>query len=138
MKSQRAFTLVELLVTIVIVGILAAIAIPAYTQHSIKAKRAAAESFIMSVANREEQYILDARQYTATLGAGGLGMTAPADVSAYYSISITNVGTTPPTYTVTATPTGAQAANDTQCGSVSVDHTGAKQVTGTGGVTSCW
>lgn len=138
MKYQRGFTLIELLIAVAIVGILAAIAIPAYSQHTVKAKRASAESFIMSVSNKEEQYILDARQYTATLGAGGLGLTAPTDVSAHYSISITNIGTAPPTYTITAAPTGAQAANDTQCGSVSIDQTGAKSITGTGSVASCW
>lgn len=138
MKFQRGFTLVELLVAVVIVGILSAIAVPAYTQHFVKARRAAAESFIMSVSNKEEQYILDAHQYTATLGAGGLGLATPTDIAAYYSIGIANIGATPPTYTITATPTGTQASNDTKCGSVSIDQTGAKSISGTGSLADCW
>lgn len=136
MPRQRGFTLVELMVVVVIVGILAAVAIPAYTQYTVKAKRAAAESFIMGVANKQEQYMLDARQYATTLTL--LGMTAPADVSDHYNITITDVGATPPTYTVNAIPIGGQLANDTECGTVSIDQAGTKGITGTGAVAECW
>lgn len=138
MKYNKGFTLVELMIAVVIVGILASVAIPAYTQYTVRAKRAAAESFIMSVANKQEQYILDARQYTDTLGTGGLGLTAPADVSAHYNITITNVGATPPTYTINAVPTGSQATNDTKCGTVSINQAGTKGKTGTGTLGDCW
>ena len=141
MKYNKGFTLVELMIAVVIVGILASIAIPAYTQYTVRAKRAAAESFIMSVANKQEQYILDARHYADTLAL--LNMTPPADVSAHYNITITNVGTppvytTPPAYTINAVPTGAQLANDTKCGTVSIDQAGTKGETGTGTVSDCW
>lgn len=136
MKYNKGFTLVELMITVVIVGILASVAIPAYTQYTVRAKRAAAESFIMSVANKQEQYILDARQYATTLDL--LNMTPPADVSAHYSITITNVGTTPPAYTINAAPTGSQATNDTKCGTVSINQAGTKGETGTGALGDCW
>lgn len=139
MKYNKGFTLVELMIAVVIVGILASVAIPAYTQYTVRAKRAAAESFIMSVANKQEQYILDARQYTETLGTGGLGLTAPADVSAHYSITITtNMTATPPTYIIEAAPTGSQATNDTKCGTVSINQAGTKGETGTGALGDCW
>lgn len=139
MKYNKGFTLVELMITVVIVGILASVAIPAYTQYTVRAKRAAAESFIMSVANKQEQYILDARQYTDTLGTGGLGLTAPADVSAHYNITITtNMTATPPTYIIEAVPTGSQATNDTKCGTVSINQAGTKGETGTGALGDCW
>ncbi|OGT01612.1 MAG: pilus assembly protein PilE [Gallionellales bacterium RBG_16_57_15] len=136
LQRQQGFTLIELMIAVVIVGILAAIAIPAYTKYVVNAKRAAAESFIMSVANKQEQYMLDARQYATTLAL--LGMSAPADVAANYNVAIVNVSATPPTYTINATPIGGQLANDTECGTVSIDQAGTKGITGTGTVTGCW
>lgn len=136
MKYNKGFTLVELMIAVVIVGILASVAIPAYTQYTVRAKRAAAESFIMSVANKQEQYILDARQYATTLAL--LNMTPPADVSAHYNITITNVGATPPTYTINAVPTGSQATNDAKCGTVSINQAGTKDKTGSGTLGDCW
>lgn len=133
---NKGFTLVELLIAVAIVGILAAIVIPSYTKYIVKAKRSAAESFIMSVANKQEQYILDARQYASSLAA--LNMPAPADVAESYNITITDVGAAPPTYTINAEPKAVQAARDTQCGTVSVDQTGMKRQSGTGSVNDCW
>ncbi|MBI4937843.1 MAG: type IV pilin protein [Nitrosomonadales bacterium] len=135
-RAQRGFTLIELMIVVAIVGILALIAVPSYRQYVVKANRAAAESFIMSVTNKQEQYMLDARQYAATLAL--LGMAAPEDVSKNYNITITNIGATPPTYTITAVPAGSQAASDTRCGSVSINQAGTKGITGTGTVAECW
>ncbi len=133
---NQGFTLIELMVTVAIVGILAAIAIPSYTRYVVKAKRSAAESFIVSVANKQEQYILDARQYANSLVT--LNMTVPTDVTGNYNITITNVGTAPPTYTINAEAIGEQAVNDTLCGTLSVDQAGTKSQSGTGSVNDCW
>lgn len=140
-KRQRqprnaGFTLIELMIVVAIIGILAVIAVPAYTQYTVRAKRSAAESFIMSVANKQEQYILDARQYATSLAA--LNMAVPPEVDAHYNITITNVATAPPTYTVNAAPKGGQAANDTACGTVSITQAGTKGQSGTGSVGDCW
>lgn len=136
-RTRRGVTLIELMVTVVIIGILAAIAYPSYVQYTVKSKRAAAESFIMGVANKQEQYMLNARQYATTLAL--LGMAVPEDVAANYTITQPiPVTATPPGYTITAVPTGGQATNDTRCGSVSIDQAGTKGISGTGTVAECW
>jgi len=137
-RMQRGFTLVELMITVAIVGILAAIAYPSYTQYIVKSNRSAAESFLMSVANKQEQYMLDARQYATTLAALGFS-SIPAEVSGKYTVAVTaNNAATPPSYLITATPTGTQATRDTKCGAVTIDQAGTKGKSGTGTVADCW
>lgn len=135
-RTQRGFTLIELMIVVVIVGILAAIAYPSYIQYTVRSNRSAAQSFILGVANKQEQYILDARQYATTLTA--LNMTEPAEVSQHYGITITGVTVTPPAYSIVATPTGSQSTNDTACGTLTIDQAGQKQKSGTGTVADCW
>lgn len=130
MKDSKGFTLIELMITVVIVGILAAVAIPQYTQYVLRGNRAAAQAFMMDIANREKQYLLDARSYTAnwasTDPAPNLAMTAPADVSKYYTITVCVDCTTgtPPSFKITASPkAGTSQASD---GNLTLDDTGAK------------
>lgn len=140
MKLQKGFTLIELMIVVAIVAILAAIGYPAYTNHVRKSNRSAAESFMLTVSNKQEQYMLDARQYaTGAAALATLGLTTPAEVSRNYIITVVaNNAATPPSYTITATPTGAQLAADTACGALTLDQTGAKGITGTGSAASCW
>ena len=60
----RGFTLVELMIVLVVIAVLAAIALPSYQTYVIRAKRAQAQQFMQDIANREEQFRLDARTYT--------------------------------------------------------------------------
>ncbi|MBC3884019.1 type IV pilin protein [Undibacterium griseum] len=134
----QGFTLIELLTVLAIVGILAAIAYPSYIQHIIKTNRSAAQSFILSAANKQEQYNLDARQYATTMTLLGL-TNIPTEVSKNYNVTIAaNNSATPPTYTITATPIDNQLSMDTLCGSLTIDQVGNKGITGTGTVSSCW
>jgi len=114
MKAHKGFSLIELMVVVAIVGILAAIAVPGYQSYVIRGNRAAAQAFMVDAANREKQYLLDARAYLSVANNAGfaaLGMTVPADVSKHYALSIAVVAT-PPAFTVTATPTSAQQTSD--------------------------
>lgn len=135
--KQGGFTLMELMIVVAIVAILAAVAIPSYRQHTIKSNRAAAESFMMQIANKEEQYILDARNYTGTIGTGGLNLTAPSDVNANYQITVNvNNAASPPTYTITATPKNPPQ-NDPLCGNLTLDQSGSKGAQ-LGTPQTCW
>jgi len=108
---ETGFTLIELLITVVIISLLVVVALPSYQNYIIRANRSAAQQFMLDVANREEQYNLDARAYTATIGAGGLNLTTPPALSNRYTFAVVLTAGPPPTYTITATPIGSQAVD---------------------------
>ena len=90
MGNKKGFTVVELLITMAIIGILTAIAFPSYQSHVRKGSRAAAQAAMIQVADREAQYLLDARNYA--LGSSALttlNVTLPTDVSTMYTITVT-------------------------------------------------
>jgi type IV pilus assembly protein PilE len=119
------FTLIELLIVLAVVAILAAIALPSYQAQIRKGNRAAAQSYMMDLAQREAQYLLDARAYAST--AAALGYTAtPADVARYYTIGIAAPVASPPAFTISATAIGAQVAD----GNLTIDNQGTKTPSG--------
>ena len=85
MSRQRGFTMMELMIVLATIVVLVGIALPAYNSTIVRSNRAAAQSYLMDLANREEQYLVDARTYTTT--ASTL-LDAPTTVSSYYTITI--------------------------------------------------
>ncbi|SCK60274.1 type IV pilus assembly protein PilE [Variovorax sp. HW608] len=135
MRGRNGFTLIEVMVTVAIVAILAAIAYPSYTAYIVRSNRAAAQGYMLEVTNLQQRYLLDARQY-ASDSVRQANWPTPANVSPNYTIAIALQAGPPPGYTITATPINAQQSRDTACGTLTVDQTGQKTVSGTG--TSCW
>ena len=127
-KMMRGFTLIELMVAVAIVAILATIAYPIYLHQLVEGRRSAAEATLMDIAQREQQYILDQRQYaagtTASAVSTNLNVTIPSNVTQFYSISVTASNGPPPSFSATATPIAgtAQAGDST----LTIDQTGSK------------
>ena len=128
MKRSKGFTLIELMIAVTIVGILAAVAYPAYLDQIRKSRRAEAQSALLNIAARQQQMLLDSRSYATSIGA--LNVTVPAGVQANYTVALTVDSTTVPLFTVTAAPLGKQVAD--KCGTLGITQTGAKSPAG------CW
>lgn len=122
MKAAKGFTLIEVMITVVIVAILAAIAYPSYRQYIIRSDRAAAQSVMMDIANREQQFLMANRAYADKATVTASGFSLDSDLANKYNWDIT-VGTgTVPSFTVTFTPKGSQAGDVT----LTLNHQGVK------------
>lgn len=124
---NKGFSLIELMIAVVIVGILATIAVPSYQSHIIKASRAAAQTELLELASIQEKIYLNSNAYTPNMitayngtSAGGLGKTTGLTTDGKYTLAFTGVPAQ--TYTITATPVaGKSQVGD---GNISISENG--------------
>ena len=83
MSNRKGFTLIELLIVVVIIGILAAIAIPKFANTKEKAYMAAMKSDLRNLVTAEEAFFSDNQDYTGTLGANQVNGTGGAGTVAF-------------------------------------------------------
>lgn len=144
----KGFTLIELMITVAIIGILAAIAYPSYQEYVRRGNRAEARSILLENAQILERNYTTANRYDAVNpdGTGGAPLIfaqSPKPVStAKYNIAV-NTGTriagacaAGQCFTLTATATGIMAGDG--CGNFRLDDTGARDASGALGTAACW
>jgi len=139
-RAQRGFTLIELLIAVAIIGILAAVAYPAYNSSVRKSRRADAKTALLDLAQREERFMSTANIYSnkpSDLGYPS-GTTFPMSVltggKAYYTLEVTTATAT--AFKAKAAPVGDQVKD--KCGVFYIDQSGAQTVDPPAVAADCW
>ncbi len=140
--SGRGFTLPELLTVVVVLGILAAVAIPSWRQHVLRTRRAAAQELLVKLQVAQEDFFGRHARYATMDEASpappaGLGFPTVGDTN--YRVAITTAADGL-AYEATARATDAQS-DDTHCATFTINHLGMRTAADAAGVDrsmDCW
>lgn len=155
--ASLGFSLIELMITVAVIAILAAIAVSSYTKSVVKTNRSAATACMSEYASYMERYYTSNLRYDEAPASSGtaaavanpaIGSPSPmvldcastAQTGSNYQYSVP--APTATSYIISATPLGSQLTRDTQCGTLTLNQRG--QRTAASGNTSstilaqCW
>jgi type IV pilus assembly protein PilE len=128
--KQIGFTLIELMITVAIVGILAAVVYPSYVDFVTKSNRTEGQRELLRFANLQEQYFVDYRTYGADLKKLGKSSKKISTEHGHYTIKVQAANAT--TFELRAIAKGSQSTNDADCSPLTINQVGAK------GPNGCW
>ena len=133
-KQLAGFTLIELMIVVVVVGILAAVAYPSYQEYLRKTRRVDAKIALMSAAQTLERYYTENMSY-----ADADNVLASASDDGYYSLSFASGSPTANAFTIKAAPVNAGPQNGDKCGTFTLNNLGQKSVeNATLSASQCW
>jgi type IV pilus assembly protein PilE len=130
MKKQQGFTLIEMMITVVIISILAAIAIPSYTNHIKKTRRKMATACLQANAQYMERWYTSNMTYE-----GATAQPCQTEIQDFYEVDIDDVAAR--TFTATAVPIAGSAQASDTCATLTVNEKGVRTASG-GTVAYCW
>lgn len=123
--QQAGFTLIEVMITVAVIGILAAVALPSYQDHVRKARRSAALAYLMDASAKQQQRLLDARAYADTTAVLDGLLSYPTDVSSYYTRTMPVADNTSAKFKIVLAPNSNQS-KDLGGASLSISSSGEK------------
>jgi type IV pilus assembly protein PilE len=136
LNRQQGFTLIEVMIVVAIIGILAAIAYPNYSEYVKRGNRSEGQAFLNDVAARQERYFSQNNAYiTSNNDVAKLALkNGLASETGKYQLVLSS-SNNDGGYTLTAT----QQFNDTKCGNLTLNARGVRGSTGSGMSTAdCW
>ena len=138
LSSRRAavigFTLIEVMIVVLVIGVLVAIANASYKQSVIKSRRAAAAGCLQERAQFMERYYTTKLKYKDAPAP----VACNADVALFYAVSFV-ADPTDAAFTLQAVPQGVQASKDTECGTLTINQQGLRGKSGTASsADACW
>ena len=128
MNKATGFSLIELMIVVVIVGILMAISVPAYQGYVMRSHRTDAHSSLLDIAARQERHVAQRNTYTLDIaGDTGLNMGNANSADGYYTLEVKPgaCADIASCYLIEASAAGTQV-NDTDCDPISYNSTGTK------------
>lgn len=145
MQQQKGVTLIELIVVMIIVGILAAVAIPTYRQYVIRSQRADAKDALLTLATAQEKFYLQCNRYAIGIAgapncAGPNLQGAAASKNGWYTLAIVAANATSFTVSATAAAGGSQF-QDTECRTFRINERGVRTAADDGAADNtaeCW
>lgn len=131
-RTQKGFTLLELMIVVAIVGILTAVAYPSYQDSIIKARRSDAQAALLDLSNFMERTMTERNTYTPASLALPFDESPRDAGTVFYNLSLS--ASSASAFTLQAVPVAGTGQDNDNCGTLTLSHLGVASAA----AESCW